>query len=37
MSHLTRAPRSGIGSQANAVRHRHEKAAPQDHLTEASA
>jgi hypothetical protein len=37
MSHLTRAPRNGIGSKANAVRRQHEKAAPQDHLTEASA
>lgn len=37
MSHLTRAPRSGIGSKANAVGRRHEKAIPRDHLTEAAA
>lgn len=37
MSHLTRGPRSGIGSKANAVWRRHDKFSTRDHLTEASA
>jgi len=37
MSHLTRDPRSGIGSKATAVGRRHEKACTLDHLSEASA
>jgi hypothetical protein len=37
MSHLTRAPRSGIGSKANAAGRRHEKAQIREHQTEASA
>ncbi len=37
MSHLTRAPHSGIGSTANAVGDRHERASTLDHFTEASA
>jgi hypothetical protein len=37
MSHLTRAPRSEIGSKANAVRHRRNEARTREHLTEASA
>ena len=37
MSHLTRAPRSGIGSQASAVMSRAETACTRDLLTEANA
>ncbi len=37
MSHLTRAPRSGIGGTANAVRRRRNEARTREHLTEASA
>jgi hypothetical protein len=37
MSHLTRDPRSGIGSKATAVGRQHEKVCTLDHLTEAFA
>ena len=37
MSHLTRDPRSGIGSKATAVGRRQEEVCTLDHLTEASA
>lgn len=37
MSHLTRALRSGIGSQANGAGSRHETPCTCENLTEASA